>query len=260
MTKRAQTLREEDPGALRDLCEWIEVHTLSLHQATHSAICHSQPSDTTEGFDCRAYYMGFKMTARPDADGDPSKLYRVDEAELRPIEELYPDKSMSGDAEGGAEEERPGKRDGSDEMRLAFLESLDDADAKHRATIPPSKLPCYVGTIACCYQVSSQQTMKVMALYHLMDDRDFFDALSKGVIRGVTNVPLPRHELWLERLQQRVELGHCFGPELSIPVKLMQGLGRMVRRRPAGKWTWTPLTREESEIHGYGYIVAGLLY
>lgn len=264
MVKRSQSLQGNDPEAICKLCDWIEVHTLSLHQATHAAICDHQPSDTTEGFDCKAFYMLFQLTDRPDADGDPIKLYRLEGAGLRPIAELCADsettpqgvvENQSG--EGGDADPDPS---GNAAIRRNFIDSLDDYDAKERATLPPHKIPCYVGTIACCYQILTQRNMSVMACYHLTDDKDFFEAVERGVIPGVANIPPARHDLWFARLQNRVELGHCFGPELSVPMKLMQGLGKMVRRRPGGKWTWEMLTPEESLMYGYQFIVCGLLY
>lgn len=193
-----------------------------------------------------------------------SKLFRLEGAGLRPIAELYTDSETASQGTGENESSEGGDIDrdpsGNAAIRRNFIDSLDDYDAKHRATLPPHKIPCYVGTIACCYQILSQRNMSVMACYHLTDDKDFFEAVERGVIPGVANIPPARHDLWFARLQDRVELGHCFGPELSVPMKLMQGLGRMVRRRPGGKWTWEMLTPEESFMYGYQFIICGLLY
>lgn len=183
---------------------------------------------------------------------------------------LEGDGDDQGEEDGGEGGAQVSRRTGSDQsaqwkdVRDSILASIPHHTAQYLDYLDPSMHESFIGIIPICYTVviSGRYSLNFVGICRISDDRALLHGVPEFIrfVSGSTMRP-PRHEVWLERLKNRVELGHVFRLERSSwSSTLKAGLGEMRRKKEGGKFHWVPLTSEERRRHGYQPIVSGLSY
>lgn len=253
-------------------------------------MCYSQSTDNIAGFDIDAHCMWFRISPRDDHGGNPAKMFRIDAGKIRsrrwmleaknfddPTE--MPDQVCSLDEGERVGEDEEDEGEGSLEMpgynesvtnkqrmgvRDSLVASIPHHTAKYLEYLDPSMRDAFIGIIPICYSIiiPGSGNLNRIGLSRISHDRPLFYGAPEGVrVLDGSTIPPPRHEVWLERLQSKVELGHVFNPKRSVWSSMLKaGLGEIKRKSEGGKYSWAPLTKEESRRYGYQYIVCGLSY
>lgn len=164
---------------------------------------------------------------------------------------------MSGCNQSGPNKQRMGVCD-------SLIASIPHHTAKYLDYLDLSMRDAFIGIIPICYSIIMPRgsNLNRIGLIRISHDRPLFYGAPEGVrVLDGSTIPPPRHEVWLERLQSRVELGHVFNPKRSVWSSMLKaGMGEIKRKSEGGKYSWAPLTKEESRRYGYQYIVCGLSY
>lgn len=183
---------------------------------------------------------------------------------------LEGDGDDQGEEDGGEGGAQVSRRTGSDQnaqwkdVRDSILASIPHHTAQYLEYLDPSMHEFFSGIIPICYSVviPGRYSLNFVGLFRISDDRVLLHGMPEFIrfVLGST-MPPPRHEVWLERLKNRVELGHVFRLERSSWSSTLEaGLGEMRRKEEGGKFHWILLMSEERRRHGYEHIVSGLSY